>query len=634
MAQKKQNTMSAIIAGDVRPSQVIWTYGPGAVIDLQNVSVIVLGLNKWEGASWSPVRIVEPRLLAQVKRIFPYVKELRVPPVAKENPFGEERYKNNVGVPVSLFPRWYRCRKCGLLSSIDSGSIFEVKGDSASNLRVVHRNCPKASNRSAPAVPARFLLACKEGHISDFPWREYVHGGPTSCKGTLRFSEVGSSLQTDKLLVKCEGCGKVKNMSYAFGQRAKQHLPSCPGLHPHFANGKAKNCSQDVKTLMLGASNGWFPKVLSVLSLPKDSDVSQSSLKFLVGQAMEDLLDLGVSSKEELQVTLSKKIFQRSHPKLCQYETDDIWETFNWHLTVNTDDESAEKEVTENIKLPEWRSLTSPQIPFKEDEFEADDGGVPEGFNKFIKRVVLVRRLKEVRALVGFTRLEAEDPMLDEKDQPLAVKLSADDTHWLPAMEMLGEGIFVQFNEEAVQAWEARLPVQKRENQLRLAHVNWRKARNLPEGTFPGIRYVLLHTFAHVMIRELSLSCGYSSASISERIYASATGEEPMAGVLLYTSASDSDGTLGGLVDLGNPENFQPLLREALNQARICSSDPLCSEYDPNKQEDASLDIHLAACHACTYVAETSCEASNRYLDRALLIDTLVGKEVAYFDLS
>ena len=107
-----------------------------------------------------------------------------------------------------------------------------------------------------------------------------------------------------------------------------------------------------------------------------------------------------------------------------------------------------------------------------------------------------------------------------------------------------------------------------------------------------------------------------------------------MAGVLLYTSASDSDGTLGGLVDLGNPENFQPLLREALNQARICSSDPLCSEYDPNKQEDASLDIHLAACHACTYVAETSCEASNRYLDRALLIDTLVGKEVAYFDLS
>ena len=160
-------------------------------------------------------------------------------------------------------------------------------------------------------------------------------------------------------------------------------------------------------------------------------------------------------------------------------------------------------------------------------------------------------------------------------------------------------------------------------------HKGWRNARKLnPDEGYPGIRYALLHTLSHLLIRELALECGYNAASIRERIYANVEGEQPQAGILIYTAAADSDGTLGGLVDLGKPENLGRLLEQALSRAKICSSDPLCSEHDPEK--DRSL--HAAACHACSFVSETSCEVGNRYIDRALLVPTLEINDAAFFD--
>ena len=637
MFNKQKDKNSVTIAGSLRPSQLIWTYGPGAVVDLQNVSVMTIGLQSWEGPAWSRsvVCIDEPRLLARIRKILPYVKELRVPPVAKENLYEEGGFRNTYGVTVSIFPRWYRCRVCNLLSSMDSGSVFEVKGSSPFNLKVVHKNCPKTKGKDAPAVPARFLIACKNGHVSDFPWREYVHGGPTQCKGTLRFYERGSSLQTENLVVFCEECKATKNMAMAFGKSAKQNLPKCLGIHPHFGvNAKQTRCNEDVKTLMLGASNSWFPKVLSVLSLPKEYMRPNNQLRDLVKKAFDDLQEIGADTKAELEETIKKGFFRRHYPELVKHSVEEIWEELERIRKQKDETDDSEKgDDTESILLPEWRSLTSSKIPFKAEEFEAVNSQVPAGFENYFSRIVLVNRLKEVRALIGFTRLEAEDPMLDDVKQPQWSSLSSERTTWLPAMEMRGEGIFIQFNEDTLREWEARPEVKDRENKLLNAHRRWRLARKKPEGKFPGIRYVLLHTFAHLMIRELSLACGYNSASIKERIYSCTEGPEPMAGVLLYTSASDSDGTLGGLVDLGQTDNLSPLLQEALHQARICSSDPLCSEYDPNNQEDGALDIHLAACHVCSYVPETSCEISNRYLDRALLIETMAGSAAAFFDV-
>jgi hypothetical protein len=153
---------------------------------------------------------------------------------------------------------------------------------------------------------------------------------------------------------------------------------------------------------------------------------------------------------------------------------------------------------------------------------------------------------------------------------------------------------------------------------LRDAYARWRDNRDLdPDPTFPVARYLLIHTLSHLLLREIALECGYSSASIRERLYVGTPGQ-PAAGVLLSTAASDSEGTLGGLVALGEAGFLGRLLGQAFEGAETCSSDPLCSERVPVPPSDH---LHAAACHACLFASETSCEAGNRWLHRGVLVD-------------
>jgi hypothetical protein len=281
-----------------------------------------------------------------------------------------------------------------------------------------------------------------------------------------------------------------------------------------------------------------------------------------------------------------------------------------------------------DIKGPEWDVLTEANPPTDYPHFMSKKVGTPPAFAKHISRVLLLERLREVNALLGFTRVEAPEETGDPNERPQMANLSRNKPDWVPANQVHGEGIFIQFDEPALVAWEALPAVAQVDKMLRGGHRGWRNSRHLdPDEGYPGIRYAMLHTLSHLLIRELALECGYNAASIRERIYADTSGESPQAGILIYTAAADSDGTLGGLVDLGKPENLGRLLEQALNRSKICSSDPLCSEHDPEK--DRSL--HAAACHACSLVAETSCERGNRYLDRSLLVPTLERIDAAFF---
>ena len=281
-----------------------------------------------------------------------------------------------------------------------------------------------------------------------------------------------------------------------------------------------------------------------------------------------------------------------------------------------------------DIKVPEWEVLTEASPPTDYPHFMSKKVGTPSAFAKHISRVLLLERLREVNALLGFTRVEAPEEAGDPDARPQMANLSRSKPDWVPANQVHGEGIFIQFDEQALVAWEALPAAQKVDQMLRGGHRGWRNSRHLdPDEGYPGIRYGMLHTLSHLLIRELALECGYNAASIRERIYADTSGDSPQAGILIYTAAADSDGTLGGLVDLGKPENLGRLLEQALNRSMICSSDPLCSEHDPAK--DRSL--HAAACHACSLVAETSCERGNRYLDRSLLVPTLERVDAAFF---
>jgi len=608
--------------GEVRPSQLLWTFGPGALIDLPSLSVVTLGLDRWEKERCLPVE--EARLLSAVRRVLgPQVDSLRMPPVKKKENVGKRTAEDYIGVPVRPFPRWLRCVKCGLLSEYDIG-LFNLKEswNRPELTRFVHKDCKGSKGdlpaKDADAVPARFLVACRSGHIDDFPWHYFVHSGSSDCKGTLRFYESGASLQTENLWVKCDECGQSRNMAHAFGRLGKENLPGCRGRHAHLDTFDDK-CEEDARAVLLGATNSWFPITLSALAIPlADDPITQ-----LVIDDWDSFEDL--ESVEEVATTI--KILKKKGllPGIEKYTPEEIWKVIEKKKSGKLEDIVSE----EDIKGPEWTVLTNPNPPTDYPHFMSTPVSPPGKYNKWLDGVLLLERLREVNALLGFTRVEAPEETLDLDERPPMAALCRSDPEWVLANQVHGEGIFLRFNESVLNEWETKAGVKSVDSKLFNGHRGWRNSRKLNPGEgYPGVRYAMLHTLAHLLIREMSLECGYNAASIRERIYANVSGEQSQAGILIYTAAADSDGTLGGLVDLGKPKNLGRLMAQALNRAKVCSSDPLCSEHDPEK--DRSL--HAASCHACSFVAETSCEKGNRYLDRSLLVPTLDHSDAAFFE--
>lgn len=608
--------MSGIPVGQVRPSQLLWTYGPGALVDLPNLSVITMGLDRWDTDRCPPVE--EARLLAAVRRVLGHqVERLRMPPYLREegaSPFSAE---GRIGVPVRPFPRWLRCVRCGLLAEYDSG-LFEVKANlyRPDRTQFVHTNCEKGGK--SDAVPARFLLACRNGHLDDFPWRWFVHGGPKECKGTLRFFERGASLQTENLWVKCDGCDAARSLVHAFGKDGQDNLPACRGRHPHL-DIYDDSCEEPARAVLLGATNSWFPITLSVLAIPMEGN----QLYQLVADGWKYFEK--AKSVEMVEIVVDTLAASGSLPGIDRYDLRDIWNAIEEKRAGKT----GTSNVSEgDIKRPEWEVLVSPNPPSDWPHFMSEKIEIPRIFAGLIDDVLLLKRLREVNALVGYTRVEAPEEATDPDERPPMADLCRSKPQWVPATEVHGEGIFIRFHEDAVRAWEGQQAVLDRDRMLLAGHRGWRNARGLsPHEGYPSVRYAMLHTFAHLLVRELALECGYNAASIRERIFACADPTSPMAGVLLYTAAADSDGTLGGLVELGKPENLEPLIEQALVRAGVCSSDPLCSEHDPA----ADRSLHAASCHACAFVSETSCERGNRYLDRALLVGTFDCQDAAFF---
>lgn len=613
--------MSTHVVGDVRQSQLLWTYGPGALIDLPNLSVITMGIDRWDTDCCPPVE--EARLLAAVRRVLgQQVERLRIPPFRLDEGADPLSAEGKIGVPVRPFPRWLRCVKCGLLAEYDSG-LFKLKTNiyRPDLTHFVHLSGDNHQNKEADAVPARFLVACRNGHLDDFPWRWYVHGGPSSCKGTLRFFEQGASLQTENLWVKCDGkdCGAARSLVHAFGKEAEENLPACRGRHPHLER-YDPDCSEPLNAVLLGATNGWFPVTLSALAIP----VEKSPLAQLVSDGWEYFQD--AESLEEIKVVLKTLVKSASLPGIGAYTPEQVWQAIQDKQAGNGHGSAVPEG---DIKVPEWEVLISPNPPVDWPHFLSTRTSTPAMYQNEIEEVLLLERLREVNALIGYTRVEAPEETSDPEDRPEMADLSRGKPTWVPATEVHGEGIFIRLKESVVKQWEGRPTVIARDQKLEAGHRGWRNARKLRPGEgYPGIRYALLHTFAHLLIREFALECGYNAVSIRERIYSNYGEESPMAGILLYTAAADSDGTLGGLVELGKPENLRRLIEQALSRAAVCSSDPLCSEHDPST--DRSL--HAASCHACAFVAETSCEKGNRYLDRSLLVQTLECKNAAFFD--
>jgi hypothetical protein len=606
--------------GELRPSQVIHTFGIGSILDLPNFSAMVMGLEAWEPPT-PQTEIVEDRLLGLVRNhLGPQVEHLVAPPTVGDAGFDPLDPETRKGIPVTPFPGWVRCPVCDLIAPLDCG-LFSLKKDyyRPDRTRFVHDNCPKA-HKPPGVVPVRFVVVCEQGHIGDFPWVEYVHGGPTNCKSVLRLREFGVSAEAADISVKCDTCGVARKMTQAFGEQGEKSLGPCRGQHPHLRH-VVDGCKSKPKAMLSGASNLWFPVNVSALSIPATAD----RLDQLCVEHWPVLQH--VASREIL--TAFRKAGQLG--AFAEWDDDRLWRAIEQRRAGAL----PETRPAFELKSEEWEVFSKGDPNRNGPDFRLVAAAQPPGHEGRFEKIVLVERLRVVKALTGFTRIISPGDFADPSEIPeiRRVPLARKRPEWVPASEVRGEGVFLQFREVAIQKWLAEKSVGKRDAKFASAHVRFRQARKIeqPERNYPGIRYVLLHSLAHALIRQFAVECGYGAASIQERIYARDPGgdEEPMAGILLYTAAADSEGTLGGLVGLGQPKTLARHLDQALEDMRLCASDPLCSEHDPSED---GITLHGAACHACMFASETSCERGNKYLDRALLVQTIGGDPAPFFD--
>jgi hypothetical protein len=595
--------------GEVRPSQTLTTFGIGSLVDLPNLSVMVMGLDDWPNAH--STEIAEERLLRSAQSILgPQVSRLLTPPRGPEtqgsqtNWFDEAR---QIGVPVAPFPRWMVCSKCRLLAPISS-NLFEPKVYPYRPDRACYVHNCTTQGRSPLVVPARFMATCAHGHLDDFPWVEFLHQGSTDCKGLLYLYEVGASGEALDVEVKCDGCGVRRRMGQAFGPNNRTVMPACRGRRPHLRDIDPNGCDQEhVKPMLQGASNLWFPVQISALSIPQAADE--------LGRLVEDQWAI-LGKATSLEVLKAFRLIGELKD-FSRHSDDEIWEVIQKKLEAT----GEQLDDPDDLKSPEWRVFSNPSQAKPSRMFKLRTVEPPTGFTTQFEKIVLVEKLREVKALVGFTRLMSPRDFDSVADLPPKnrARISRKDPTWLPACETRGEGIFFQFSEKQIQEWVQKNQAYERE--FEVGNQAWRARKNLaPATSYPGIRYVLLHTFAHALIRQLAIECGYTSASITERIYSRSPADgDPMAGVLIYTAAPDSEGTLGGLCALGEPDKLGRHIRRALEKMSLCASDPLCSEHTVGDGEK----LHGAACHACSFLPETSCERGNKYLDRSALVPTV-----------
>ncbi|UXY20014.1 DUF1998 domain-containing protein [Streptomyces cynarae] len=590
--------------GAVRRAQAITTYGVGSLIAVDHESFIVSGLDQAD-RSWSDreaPRIHERRL----ERLLDVVC-FRLPPASDDG--------STDGVRVRRFPLMHSCPECNELQK--------------------HRDFSPPAGRSVcgtcevDLVPSRFVVACEAGHLDEFPYWQWVHrsadpGARTfgKCGGKLRMRTSGRTSSLRSILISCT-CGKAPEVSMegSFRKKALKDLGlTCRGTRPWLgASVPAEGCGRPLRTLQRGSSSVWQPVLKSALSIPPWSNGRADPL----AGHWEKLRKYHDRTRVEAYLDA---VFDEPWP----LSLDEVMTLLDAEREEEAEGDAAPSfdhryRALRNKEYERLRAGNDESEHSREEEFVCES---PLGEQSLLDPLgvtgpMLVKKLREVRALKAFTRLVDAESTTDAKE----MALSEEPLRWLPAMEVRGEGVFLRLDEERLAIWEKAPAVAARAERMRTAHQRVLEqraddpARAVPSPATP--RMVLLHTLAHVLINEWSLEAGYPAASLRERLYAT----DEMAGMLVYTATSDSAGSLGGLVAQGEPERLAQVIRSAVRRAEWCSSDPLCVESEAS----GTIGTNLAACHACVMLPETSCEHNNILLDRALLVGTPDDARLGFF---
>lgn len=630
--------------GSSRGTTLLYTYGPGSVMDLPHFTVMPMGLESWnriwERRITLPPTIHAPRLLDTVQLMLGrQVKELRPFPHESASSRGPS-IGRDLGVPAMVFPQWLRCTRCKLLAPLSKFTYANANPYRPDQAQFTHTG---GKCRKSPCIPARYLLVCPDGHVDEFPYSWWVHRGgkcPAAEYPVLHMVENLTGLSGSG--IRCDSCKAYRSMGEAQSTDAADKLPKCRGRFPHLGAFAHQGCEKQTRLMLIGASNLWFPVTQSIIDMPLLDEKAH-------GQALYDNLVASLGPSDWMleepgdNIKSIKKTIEhsgRARPELLGVSDEVLLKVIEDHLNEETAAQESEEERLKrkenwdpvDLLVPEWKYL---QQPFAAGRFEDKESGLVVSEQQVsddvkqtgVARVFAMNRLRKVNALLGFTRIDDFDRANDPGIR--LVKLTRDGKPtWIPATEDRGEGVFIQFDEEKVAGWEQKVLDSDLWKTHKEAHRrNWLNrqsdtARDVdPDTKLPQPRYWLVHTFAHALIKRMAMSAGYSIPSLSERIYAWQENEEmdrpPAAGVLIVTTASDSDGTLGGLVSLSEPERFAKIMMDALREMTRCSSDPVCAGRIPKDPEDF---LHGAACHCCCMLSETSCERANRFLDRRFIV--------------
>lgn len=586
--------------GKVRRSQLIATYGIGSIVDLEKGSFMPMGLEDWEFATRLPaLTIGEARLQAQLG-----VTHFRLPPVSEDLSGAPGRVDPIHSVPAVRFPAWHQCPKCDRIGTEDNP--FQLSADGS------QLEC-SAHGKPVFTTPVRFVMACRKGHMDEFPWEWWAHRRRTEgiCdRPTLELKSRGKSAALADLYVHCKRCNASESLGDAFRPDSLRSM-RCRGVRP-WLHDRQQDCDAPPRVIQRGASNAHFPVVASALSIPP---VSEATFQIIEDQ----WLSLGGMPAEAVVPVLSRLAGIYGIP------LDALMAAFREKQKI----EGNPGDITDaGSRAEEYAALSNdrddPVVAGVVPQFCNAVDDPPESLSRWFDLVGAVSRLREVRALTGFSRIEPY-PVSGERvaaairDGHIA-PLSKTPRNWLPAAEIRGEGLFLRFRTEAVDEWIRSNPAMA----IRVAQLERRSEavandRGYERDYRITARLLLVHSFAHALIRTISIDCGYSSSALRERLYVSeADGQRPpMNGVLIYTGSPDSEGSLGGLVRLAESSQLERIVLQTIRGTRWCGSDPVCLETDPAQSGER---ISGAACHCCLLVPETACEKFNRELDRTMLV--------------
>ncbi|MBI9016302.1 MAG: DUF1998 domain-containing protein [Phycisphaerae bacterium] len=587
----------------LRRTQIITTFGIGAMVDFPGESLMLAGLDQWKYSSKD--KIIDDIRLAKRMNVKYFVQ----PPVIIDG--GESP---NLPLLSIRFPLWYQCKTC---STLQKANWYDEKKGLI--------KCWKCDRSNT--TPVRFVVACENGHISDFPWIEWVHKISSEdsdldkadiCDNPkLKLESYGPGLSGIRVM--CVNCGKKTGISSAYSQNGVPGM-KCTGERPWLGSEGKEVCAKKPKIVQRGASNVYFPEVISSILIPSGKKTSELHKIDLFCNDTEKVKKL--KERANAEGIIDKLVIEISMEGAgIDVAFIEEFENRLYGIELDTDDKDISNDQIEvNYRLDEYNELLSCENIDKS-KLITNEQNILEYdiFSDIFSNVVLVKKLSVTKVLRGFSRLTTDHESL--------CSLSLERKSWLPGVRTFGEGIFLKLNDEKVDKWSENPIIQKRikyllEREAILADSWHRDKRNLPD------KFFLLHAISHILIRQLSFECGYGSSSLSERIYCNRNGGSPMSGILIYTAAGDTEGTMGGLVQQGKPQNLVRTLKKAINHSRWCSSDPVCIE-SKGQGSDSS---NLAACHTCLLLPETCCEEGNRLLDRGLLIGTLVNPEAGFFN--